>query len=168
MKPCVLDDMQTLVQGSLDFMRGMAIQEKSQPLDINSLLESLRDDADDMGHMVSIQGSAQTPYKCKPLALKRCLNNLIDNAIRYGHEADIKVQDDKEQLVITVRDRGPGADRERVFEPFQRLEPSRNPQTGGTGLGLGIARNIARCHGGDITLHDNEGGGLAVRLTLPR
>ena len=167
-----LAEMQNLVQGSLDFMRGMALQEKTQPLDIDALLESLRDDAEDMGHSVAVSGEARAPYPAKPLALKRCLSNLVENAIRYGHRATIEVYDSEAELTLVVSDSGPGLPEEalsRVFEPFYRLEPSRNPDTGGTGLGLSIARNIARGHGGELTLKNgSDGKGLRATLTLPR
>ena len=167
-----LGETQSLVQGSLDFMRGMALQEKTQPLDLNALLESLRDDAEDMGHSVTITGEARSPYSGKPLALKRCLSNLVENAIRYGLQAGIEIQDSTSELTLVVRDSGPGLPEEalsQVFEPFYRLEPSRNPGTGGTGLGLSIARNIARGHGGELALQNGpDGEGLMAVLTLPR
>jgi signal transduction histidine kinase len=168
-----LSEMQILVQGSLDFMRGMALREKTQQLDINALLESLRDDAQDMGQSVSIRGTASAPYLGKPLALKRCFVNLIENAIRYGSEANIEVRDSDAELQIVITDKGPGLPEdslERVFEPFYRVEASRNPQTGGTGLGLSIARNIARGHGGELRLENSaeDGDGLRAILTLPR
>ena len=168
-----LSEMQILVQGSLDFMRGMALREKTQQLDINALLESLRDDAQDMGQSVSIRGTASSPYLGKPLALKRCFVNLIENAIRYGREANIEVRDSEAELQIVITDKGQGLPDdtlERVFEPFYRVEASRNPQTGGTGLGLSIARNIARGHGGELRLENSaeDGEGLRAILTLPR
>ena len=167
-----LTDMQHLVQGSLDFMRGMALKEKTRPVDIDALLESLRDDADDLGHAVSIQGHTFGPYPGKPLALKRCLGNLLDNAIRYGGEAAMEVRDGESALTLIVTDSGPGLPEEalsKVFEPFYRQEGSRNPGSGGTGLGLSIARNIARGHGGELWLENREGHkGLRAVLTLPR
>ncbi|HEU4922944.1 MAG TPA: sensor histidine kinase, partial [Burkholderiales bacterium] len=94
----------------------------------------------------------------------------IENAIRYGGSAEIEIADSAEHLRIAVRDRGPGIpdpELERVFEPFYRLDDSRNMESGGTGLGLGIARNIARWHGGDVTLR-NAASGLVAELALPR
>lgn len=167
-----LIDMQTLVEASLDFMRGMTLEEKTRPLDINALLESLRNDAEDMGHSVTLRGQAASPYQGKPLALKRCLTNILDNAIRYGHQATIEVHDTTSELGIVVSDSGPGLPDEalgKVFEPFYRVEPSRNPETGGTGLGLSIARNIARGHGGELRLENRrDGNGLRALLFLPR
>ncbi len=136
-----------------------------------ALLESLQEDAAELKGRVAIEGHAQKPYRGRAQALKRCLRNLIENAVRYGKSATIRVEDAADLLRIRVQDEGPGIpdnDLERVFEPFQRLEASRSRDTGGTGLGLGIARNIARAHGGDIILRNLPGGGLEAVLTLPR
>jgi signal transduction histidine kinase len=103
--------------------------------------------------------------------LKRCLGNLVDNAFAYGGSAALRVEDSDEQLVLHVLDDGPGIDEaqlEQVFEPFVRLEASRGRSTGGTGLGLGIARAIARAHGGDVVLQRRSQRGLDAVLSLPR
>jgi signal transduction histidine kinase len=103
--------------------------------------------------------------------LRRCLGNLIDNAVLYGGSVTIKVDDTPRMLTLRVRDEGPGLpepELEKVFEPFYRLEGSRSRETGGTGLGLTIARNIAQTYGGDITLRNRPEGGLEAVLTLPR
>ncbi|MDS4026450.1 MAG: ATP-binding protein [Candidatus Contendobacter sp.] len=166
-----LDDMQRMAQASLDFLRGGEDSEPIAPVDLNALLESLQDDAEDTGHAVSITGTARQPLRCRPLALKRCLTNLVDNALKYGQRAELAVTDTPTRLTLIVRDHGPGipaAELERVFEPFYRLESSRSRDTGGTGLGLSIARNIARAHGGELTLRNHPQGGLAVVLELPR
>lgn len=166
-----LDDMEAMVTATMDFMRGTETAEASQPLDLMALLESIQDDAQVEGKPVSLQEAKVTPYKGKPLAIKRCLVNLIDNAVRYGQEADIRIADSETAVVITICDKGPGIPVElqsKVFDPFFRLEGSRAKHTGGTGLGLGIARNIARAHGGDLVLRNRAEGGLCVRLTLPR
>jgi signal transduction histidine kinase len=105
------------------------------------------------------------------LALRRCLENLIDNAVKYGKQADVIVEDTEQQLVIRITDQGRGIPEQQlgeVFEPFQRLEGSRNRDTGGVGLGLSIARSIVRAHGGELTLHNRHKGGLEARLLLPR
>lgn len=166
-----LDAMETMVQATLDYMRGTESQEAVAPIDINALLESLQEDAHETGADVTLQGTARTPYPGRPIALKRCLMNLLDNALHYGKQASIAVKDDPERLVITIQDSGPGipdAELERVFAPFYRLEGSRGRHTGGTGLGLGIARNIARAHGGELTLRNRAQGGLEARVELPR
>lgn len=166
-----LDEMQTMVDATLDFMRGTESREETRSLDLMALLESMRDDALEVGERVTLRGKIESPYQGKPLALKRCIGNLIQNAVRYGTEAAIKVEDSETAVVLRIADKGPGIPPEqmaKVFEPFHRLEDSRARQTGGTGLGLGIARNIARAHGGDLVLHNQPDGGLIAALTLPR
>lgn len=166
-----LDEMESMVIATLDFMRGVDQQETVQPLDIMALLESLQADAQEMKHQVTISGTTLSPFPGKPLALKRCINNLIDNAIKYGQSAAIQIQDNQEQLTLIIRDQGPGIpdeQLEQVFEPFYRLESSRNRDSGGTGLGLSIARNIAQAHGGSLILKNATNGGLEAILTLPR
>jgi signal transduction histidine kinase len=118
-----------------------------------------------------VRGAAQAPYRADPQALRRCLENQVENALRYGGGAEIEVTDSSDRLRIAVIDRGPGipeSELERVFEPFYRLDASRNMDSGGTGLGLSIARNIARWHGGDVTLRNAPGSGLIAELSLPR
>lgn len=166
-----LEEMESMVSATLDFMRGVDNREAAQPMDIMALLESLQADARELDGKVKIEGHVLAPYRGHPQALKRCLRNLIDNAVRYGESATIRVEDSAVTLRISVRDEGPGIpenELERVFEPFHRLEGSRSRDTGGTGLGLGIARNIARAHGGDIILRNVPQGGLEAVLTLPR
>jgi len=166
-----LDEMESMIQATLEFMRGGASTEKPRPVDVNALLESLQADAQDTGAQVTIEGAASVPYAGRPQPLKRCLGNLLDNALKYGNSATMLVDDAPDRLIIRVRDRGPGipeAQLERVFEPFYRLEGSRSRDTGGTGLGLSIARQIAQVHGGTLKLHNPKDGGLEAVLTLPR
>jgi signal transduction histidine kinase len=166
-----LDDMEQMVNATLDFMRGTESSEKPVPVDIMALLEALRDDMSDLGAKVELEIANIRPYLGRPLLLKRCLTNLIENAVRYGEEARISVEQSKEQLQIIVADSGPGipeAERERIFKPFVRGEASRSKDTGGNGLGLSIARNIARAHGGELTLRNGKGGaGLEAVVSLP-
>ncbi|HEX6265600.1 MAG TPA: ATP-binding protein [Burkholderiales bacterium] len=166
-----LAEMEALVQASLEFMKGLETGERPQPVDVMALLESLQADAVELGGKVELQGAASGPYAGRPQALKRCLGNLLDNALQYGQSATIVVDDDAERLSIRIRDRGPGipqAELERVFEPFYRVEGSRSRNTGGTGLGLSIARTLAQLHGGTLTLRNLAQGGLEAALTLPR
>jgi signal transduction histidine kinase len=166
-----LEEMESMVQATLDFLRGLETQESSKPVDMMALLESLQADLSEVGNQVSIEGRTVKPYPGKPAALKRCLGNLLDNAIKYGGSAAISVDDNGDRLEIRVRDEGPGIPQpelERVFEPFYRLEGSRSRETGGTGLGLAIARSVAEAHGGRLTLANHPEGGLEARLTLPR
>jgi signal transduction histidine kinase len=166
-----LEEMESMVAATLDFMRGVDSQEPRQPVDIMALLESIQADGMEMGQEIHIQGAISRPYVGAPNALKRCLGNLIDNAIKYGMCADIALSDSAKGLEIRIRDHGPGIPEtqlERVFEPFYRLEESRCRDTGGTGLGLSIARNIAQAHGGELVLRNLSSGGLEAFLALPR
>ncbi len=166
-----LDEMESMVRTTLDFMRGIETGEQFQPIDVMALLESLQADYVETGHPVRIQGHATSAFVGKPRALKRCLNNLIENAVKYGKNATIIVQDEEAQLVLKVEDEGPGIpaeEQENVFAPFYRIENSRNRDSGGTGLGLSIARSIAQDHGGNITCRNLETSGLQISVTLPR
>jgi len=166
-----VQEMESMVAQTLDFMRDAKIDEPAQPVDVMALLESLQTDYEDTGHAVEIAGGAAQPLPGRPRALRRCLTNLLDNAIRYGRRARIEVQDSPARITIRVLDEGrgiPEEELERAFEPFFRGEASRSRETGGTGLGLGIARNIARAHGGDLVLRNRSGGGLEAQLSLPR
>jgi signal transduction histidine kinase len=166
-----LDDMEQMVNATLDFMRGTESSEKPVPVDIMALLEALRDDMSDLGAKVELEPAELKPYSGRPLLLKRCLTNLIENAVRYGEEARIRVKQTKEQLQIIIADNGPGipeGERDRIFKPFVRGEASRSKDTGGNGLGLSIARNIARAHGGELTLRSGKDGvGLEAVVSLP-
>lgn len=167
-----LDDMEAMVTATLEFMRGTEDPEPVAAVDMEALADSLGEDVREAGFAFARSGSAPRPYPGRPLALKRCLGNLLDNAMHHGAgPVEVALADSPGKLLIRVLDRGPGipeAELERVCEPFHRLESSRSRNTGGTGLGLGIARNIARAHGGDLTLHNRCGGGLEARLELPR
>jgi signal transduction histidine kinase len=165
-----LDEMQNMVAATLDFFRRVEQNPERQPIDVAALIDSVCEDRREAGQAVSVQGAPLAPYRADPQALRRCLENLVENAVRYGSRADIEICDSPAELRIAVRDRGPGipeAELERVFEPFYRLDDSRNTASGGTGLGLSIARNIARWHGGEVRLA-NAAPGLRVELALPR
>jgi len=166
-----IDDMQTMVEATLDYLRGLKENEPIQSIDIEALLQSLVADEQSLGHPVTLMDFSASIYSGHLSALKRAIANLVDNAIKYGHEARITVTDSKESLQISVEDSGPGipeADLARVIEPYVRLETSRSRETGGVGLGLAIARDAARLHGGDLRLENPVGGGLRALLTLPR
>ncbi len=166
-----LKEMEEMVGAALDFMRGVEMRDAAQPIDVMALIESVAADAREVGGDVSVEGAALVPHPGHPQSLKRLLTNLIDNAVKYGKSATLAIDDGAQALRICVRDDGPGipeAELERVFEPFYRIEASRNRATGGSGLGLTIARNIARAHGGDVVLRNRTRGGLEAELTLPR
>ena len=165
-----LAEMEQMVTQTLEFMRDATDTEPVQRVDVMALLESLQGDYEDMGKAVRISGRVSRPLAARPVALRRCLTNLVDNGIRYGVRATIDVAEEAGRVVVRVLDEGPGipeAELERAFEPFFRGDASRSRETGGFGLGLGIARNIARAHGGDLVLKNRAEGGLAAILTLP-
>ncbi|MGH8736794.1 MAG: ATP-binding protein [Burkholderiales bacterium] len=166
-----LEEMEAMVDSTLEFFRSLGKEPQRRPVDVAALIDSLCEDWRESGRETSVSGAPRGPYNAHPQALRRCLNNLIENALRYGERADLTIDDDGHTLRIEVRDRGPGipADQlETVFEPFFRLEASRSRASGGVGLGLSIARNIARWHGGDVSLRNALDGGLIAQLTLPR
>ncbi len=165
-----LDEMESMVRGALGLFRGLDDDETLAPMDIDALLATLQAEFIEMGADVSVEGKAIQPFTGKPQALRRCLTNLVGNALKFGVRARIVVEDG-EALVIRVRDDGPGIppeELERVFEPFYRVESSRNRDTGGTGLGLSIARDVAQAHGGSLVARNLPGGGLEALLVLPR
>jgi protein-histidine pros-kinase len=165
-----LNEMATMLNATLEFLRGEVESEPWQMFDVQALAESLAEDAEETGHPVIVAGDA-LPIMAKPTLLRRCLSNLIENALRYGHTAKVSLRDDPATLVIEVQDDGPGIPENEltaVFEPFVRLESSRNKNSGGVGLGLSIAREAAQRHGGDLTLRNGRTGGLIARLSIPR
>ena len=165
-----LDEMESMVRGALALFRGLDDDEALAPVDLNALFATLQCEFGQMSGVVTLEGSAERAFFGKPQALKRCLTNLIENAIKFGGHASIRIQDGA-AIVIRIADEGPGVppdELERVFEPFYRVESSRNRDTGGTGLGLSIARDIAQAHGGSLTLQNLPQRGLEATLTLPR
>lgn len=165
-----LSAMQAMVREGLDLARSMDTTEAMQMLDLDSLLDSVCADAVDAHQQVTLAGRANMALLGRPMDLRRCLVNLIDNAVKYGHEATVTVDRLGGAARIRIRDRGPGiagAELAKVFDPFYRIESSRSRESGGTGLGLTIARNIAEQHGGSITLANHPGGGLEATLQLP-
>ncbi|MES2047259.1 MAG: ATP-binding protein [Pseudomonadota bacterium] len=169
-----LSDMQMMVKEGLDLARSMDINEPLKPLDLDSLIDSVCIDASDAGQDVTVNGKSNSTVMARPQALRRCLNNLIDNAVKYGHYAKLSVETStvagQKMLHVLIRDGGHGIPEDQlqnVFEPFYRLETSRSRDTGGTGLGLTIAQNIAQQHGGSLQLANLPEGGLEVRLSLP-
>jgi len=163
-------EMDAMITSTLDYLRGVAGAEAWALLDVRALADSLADDQLALGHRVSVAGQA-APLRAQAVALRRCLDNLVGNAIRYGGSAEITLHDAADALTIEVRDHGPGLppeELERVMEPFYRVEASRNRQSGGAGLGLTIASDIARRHGGQLVLRNAAGGGLVAAATFPR
>jgi len=166
-----LDEMQAIASETLDFLRADDAREVVQAINVCVLLETIKDDAAELGHQVEIESCQLSPYPARPLALKRCIVNLVENAIKYAGSAVISASENNNTILISISDSGPGIPEQQlntVFEPFFRLETSRSRRTGGTGLGLSIARNIALSHGGDLHLANRKEGGLKATLTLLR
>ncbi|MGY5327614.1 sensor histidine kinase, partial [Pseudomonas protegens] len=165
-----LDDMIKMLDATLSYLHEQRTSEAEQWMDVQALVESLCENAQDQGADAQAQGHC-APLLVQPMALQSCLNNLLDNALRYAGQATLALEDDRGQLLIRVIDHGPGiaADkREAVFEPFFRLEGSRNRNSGGVGLGMTIAREAAERLGGQLILEETPGGGLTAVLRLPR
>ena len=163
-------EMNSMITATLDYLRGASDPEPFVRLDVASLLESLADDQQACGHAVSVTGLA-APLTAQTSSLRRCITNLVDNAVRYGSVARIELTDFADHIRIEVRDDGPGipqSELARVLAPFYRLEASRNRHSGGVGLGLSIAHDIARRHQGQLSLRNGERAGLVATLTLPR
>jgi signal transduction histidine kinase len=163
-----LDELDLLVKGALQCVKDTDIHENIELVDLDIVLANLVEPyASGSAPRVTLQGRAHDFYPGKPLALKRCIGNLLDNALKYGNRAHLSVEDDGKVFVLHVDDEGPGVpekDLEQVFEPHVRL----TGQQQGYGLGLGIARNLAHAHGGEVVLRNRREGGLRVTLTLPR
>ncbi len=169
-----MEEITTLLDMTIDLARA-ASPENMALVDIMALLESIQDDRQDMGQDVELIEMAEpaevAPLKSLPVCLKRCIDNLVDNAVRYGNSARIAVMDSPTSLTIAIVDNGPGIPEnmlDRVFEPFFRLEPSRCKTTGGTGLGLSIARSMARALGAKIRLTNRPEGGLCASVKFTR
>jgi two-component system osmolarity sensor histidine kinase EnvZ len=160
-------DMERMVDGYLAFARGEG-EEPVARTDMTGMIRDVARSAHNGPIDVDVQDGLDV--EVRPQAFKRCLTNLIDNAQRYAEKVVISAKRVGRSVVITIDDNGPGIpaeSREAAFRAFFRLDASRNPETGGTGLGLTIARDIARTHGGDLVLEDSPLGGLRARVVVP-
>ncbi len=165
-----VDDMQSMIDAALAYLRDNAADEETTSIDLPELLRTIADNYADMGNEVAYSGPDHLPYRGRPVALKRAFGNLVDNAVRYGRLAAIELRKGQGSVVVTVCDEGPGIPvnaLEEVFTPFQRVDPSRNRHTGGIGLGLTAARAGFRAHGGDVILANGVDRGLRASVTLP-
>lgn len=165
-----LDEMEGMIRASLEFARDDAKREARGPLDLADLLQSLCDDRVDAGHEAFYDGPAHLRVEGRPVALRRAFANLMDNAIAYGLRVRLRLETGDGHVHVIVDDDGPGIpedQREKVFQPFYRIEASRSRDTGGVGLGLSTARTVIRGHGGDIALDNRPEGGLRATVTLP-
>ncbi|NHO34164.1 ATP-binding protein [Acetobacter fallax] len=166
-----VDEMQAMIDGALSFFRDDAAGEVSTMFDLPGLLQTIAYDYCDQGYHVEYYGPNKVCYVGQIYALKRIFTNLIENSIKYGTPPSIDLEPQPDgSLIIFVRDRGPGIPEEalsHVFEPYFRVDRSRNRQTGGVGLGLTSAQAVIRAHGGDIMMTNRRSGGLEVRVLLP-
>ncbi len=166
-----IDAMAQMIDATLDYLRGLRENEPVRPIDINALLASLAEDFAALGRPITVEGLANDSYNGRLSALRRAIQNLTDNAFKYGRNPRIIVSDDETDLRISVEDEGPGIPPEaldRVTEPFYRPDAARASDTGGVGLGLSIVRDVALLHGGELVLANRPQGGLSAALRLPR
>jgi signal transduction histidine kinase len=166
-----LDEMEAMIDGTLAYLRGDVDHEEPQPTDLSAILATLVDAASDAGRSAEFDGPRHAFISLRGLAIKRAFANLIDNALTYGGAARVALRDAGEEVFVTVDDDGqgiPDAELERMFEPFQRLDASRNLRTGGVGLGLTITRQAVQREGGTVTLVNRPNGGLQAKVVIPR
>ena len=165
-----LDEMTAMIDGTLAFAREDAKREDARRLDLGELVASVCDDAADANEDVTFEPAPRCEIFGRPIALRRAIANVVDNAIKYAGGARVRVAARGAEFAVEIDDDGPGIpehERERVFAPFYRIETSRSRETGGTGLGLAVARSIVHAHGGDIRLAGRAGGGLRVTIFVP-
>lgn len=162
-------EMEKMIDEYLAFARGQG-GEAPVPADLSALLSDIVEGARRNGTALSLDAEEALTLPLQPNAIKRCLTNLIDNAVRYGEQVEVRARRAGESVEVLIEDDGPGIPPESVedvFKPFFRLDNSRNPNYAGAGLGLAIARDVARGHGGDILLDESASGGLRAVLRLP-
>ena len=165
-----LDEMEGMIHAAIAYARGDGGGESPVAVDIVTLLAEVRMELAEAGHPVRLGGSPRALCEGRPLALKRALRNLVENAVNYGGHADLCVTASARNITVTIDDDGPGipaTELEKVFTPFYRLERSRSRDTGGVGLGLAVARAVIREHGGDVTLSNRPQGGLRQTVVVP-
>jgi two-component system OmpR family sensor kinase len=165
-----INEMKLMISAALDFLRDQAAGGSRERLDLRLLVESVVDDQNDVGHDVSLASGEAVLVRADPLAVRRMVANLVDNALKYGERARLRLRSGAGKVTLEVDDDGPGIPdglQQRVFEPFFRTESSRNRGTGGIGLGLATVRAIVLDHGGQIELRNRGEGGLRVVVSLP-
>jgi signal transduction histidine kinase len=165
-----LDEMAAMVDATLAFAREDARREDARRLDLGELVASVCDDAVDANEDVTFEPAPRCEVLGRPIALRRAIANVVGNAVKYAGGARVRVAARGAEFAVEIDDDGPGIpehEHERVFAPFYRLETSRSRDTGGTGLGLAVARSIVHAHGGDIRLAGRTGGGLRVTIFVP-
>ena len=165
-----LDEMQRMTEAMLDFARGDAEREETRDVDLNALVSSIVGDLIDMGLKAEFAESGAATLRCRPFALTRALRNLVENGARHGGGARVSLAIRDGSMEIAIEDDGPGIPDQRledVFDPFVRMDEARNQESGGLGLGLGIARTIIHAHGGHIAISNKKPSGLAVKVVIP-
>jgi signal transduction histidine kinase len=165
-----LHEIEALTRSVLEVTRGLSPEEAMVPVDIDQLLDRLVHDYAALGERIAFKASSK-PLDARPAALRRALGNLIDNALKYGKDVTVEVEDAGDNVQISVCDHGPGIpaeDLQKVVYPFYRVEASRNRDTGGAGLGLAIAKDLVEGHGGELILQNRPHGGLRATILLPR
>lgn len=163
-------EMESMIRDTLDYLRGQAQGPQMVRVHLQALLQSVVDDHGLSGHVIPLTGHAPL-IEAQPGPLRRCIDNLVGNALRYGGSAEIHISHTDSTVQITIRDHGPGLPEtalQAVMQPFVRMEGSRHRNHGGVGLGLSIARDIARRHHGDLVLRNAPDGGLCASLHLPK
>ena len=166
-----LDAMAQMIDATLDYLRGLRDSEPVRPIDIDALLESLAEDSAALGRPISIEGKAWSSYPGRLSALRRGIQNLIDNAFKYGTAPRLRIEDSPDVLRVIVEDDGPGIPPEaltRVTEPYYRPDAARASSTGGVGLGLSIVKDVALLHGGELRIANRPQAGVQAILELPR
>lgn len=166
-----LDEMEAMIAAALDFSKGAFADEAQRHVDLSALLGSLCDDLIDSGAPIEFAPHGQVLCSCRRVALKRAFSNLIDNAVKYGGLARVRIDERPDAIVTTIEDDGPGIAEEyfeQIFAPFFRADASRSKGAGGIGLGLTIAQAIVQGHGGDIAVRNGSERGLVVQVSLPR
>ncbi|HEY0503767.1 MAG TPA: ATP-binding protein [Lysobacter sp.] len=164
-------EMSEMIQAALEFIREQHRNGLRERFDLRLLVESVVDELADVGSDIALAPGSRAPLHGDPLALRRMVGNLVDNALKYGTRARVSLAEDADGYALHIDDDGPGIDparSEQLFMPFVRGETSRNRETGGIGLGLASARGIVLAHGGEIRLHNRSEGGLRATVTLPR
>jgi signal transduction histidine kinase len=165
-----LNVMNAMIDTTLAFAHDDARQDPRRLVDLSVLVADVCEDIADVGGKACYLGPRGIDVTCRPSAIRRAVTNLVDNAVNHAGSARVQIVREAKRVVILIEDDGPGIaaeQQEKVFAPFYRLDPSRDPDKGGVGLGLSVARTIAREHGGDVTLANGDDGGLRVRVELP-
>lgn len=165
-----VDELTAMVRSAIAMLKDLEHSESVESIDVNALLARLQAEYAEMGRSVAVMGRARRPYLGRGQSLRRCLTNLIDNAVKFGESASVTLEDGN-ALRVKVADRGPGIEPEeieKVFDPFYRARAALARGIDGTGLGLGIARDIALGHGGELKLRNREARGLEAEVVLPR